>query len=320
MRKNRKIYKLILFSLVTLLCLFFFSRLVDLGVKYSGDAEFIKVNKIMTERIDPNILAFGSSVGEKSFNSNLVAARTGLTAYNCCIDGTNFEQYKGLIEEYNTYSSKESIVLLIESYFSLQQLQGISSIERFCAYLNNPHVYADLSRIDPGITWKSKYIPLYKNTVVDHTYYRAAFNGWRSHLLHKGEQDSLQGFLPKYSDWEVDQDAIINNMLSFRISIDEKVVSDYAKMISMLRLHGKRVVIILPPIYDRLYKEKTDFSPLRHVLDSVARVTGCIFMDFSLSAITHDKRYFYNTNHLNYKGSLLFSQQLADSLKRRFIP
>jgi dimeric dUTPase (all-alpha-NTP-PPase superfamily) len=316
----KKLYKVGIFSVVTFLCLLSFSWLVDRGVKYSGDEEFKKVNKIMTERIDPDIIAFGSSVGEKSFNSNIVSARTGLVSYNCCIDGTNFEQYKGLIEEYNKYSSKKSIVLLFESYFSLQQLQGISGIERFCAYLDNPRVYGDLAGIDPGLTWKSRYIPLYKNTVVDHTYYIAAFNGWRSYLLHRKAQDQLQGFLPKYSNWEADQDAVITNMRAFRITIDKKVVSDYVNTIRMLRRQGRQVVIVLPPVYERLYLEKTDFNPLRTTLDSVARVTGCTFMDFSVSAISHDKEYFYNTNHLNFKGSHLFSEQLGDSLKRRFPP
>jgi hypothetical protein len=196
------------------------------------------------------------------------------------------------------------------------KLPAISSIERFSAHLNNKFVYNELYNIDPSVTWKSRYIPLYKNTVVDHTYYKAAFDGWKSHILRKPAQDSLQGFVPKYSSWQPDEDAAVDAMKAFDIPIDRSVIVDYVKVINEVQEKGKRVVIILPPCYERLYREKTDFKPLRKVLDSISRSTGAVFLDFSQSAISTSKSYFYNTSHLNFRGSQIFSKQLADSLKR----
>ena len=316
MRDKKKLYRIIGFPLIVFLLLFSFSCLVDFGVRRSQDEGFKKVNNICTGRVDPDIIAFGSSVGEVSFNSNLVSAGTGLDVYNSCIDGTNFEQCKSLIEEYNLYSSKKSLVLLFEAYFSMVKLPGISSIERFAAYLNDPVIYDVLYNIDPKIVWKSRYIPLYKNTVVDHTYYKASFDGWRSYLLKSSQRDSLHGFLPHYVTWQADQDALLDAMKPFKIVVDKTVLADYIELVRGLRQKGKRVIIVLPPLYERLYKEKTDFGPLEAALDSVSKLTGCGLIDFIKSPLSAHKDYFYNTNHLNYSGAAVFSSLLVDSLKR----
>lgn len=318
-KKKLHLYRLFGFSIVTFVLLYAFSCFVDDGVRHANLDGYKKVNSILVSRIDPDIISFGSSVGEKGFNSRTASAVTGRTVYNSCIDGTNFEQYRSLIEAYNSYSSKESLVLLFETYFSFVKLSAITSVERFCAHLNNKFVYQRLYNIDPSLTWKSRYIPLYKNTVVDYTYYKAAFKGWMS-VFRKNNRDSLQGFVPSYSDWQPDEDAAIDTMKSFKLIIERNVIGDYIKMVNELRKNNKQVVIILPPIYERLYREKTDFGPLRQVLDSVSRITGAVFMDFSQSAISRNKGYFYNTSHLNINGSRLFTRELADSLQPYLYP
>ena len=318
-KKELHLYRLFGFAIVTFTLLYAFSCFVDSGVRYSNLDGFKKVNSILVSEIDPDIISFGSSVGEKGFNSRIVSNVTRKTVYNSCIDGTNFEQYRGLIEAYNSYSSKKSLVLLFETHFSFVKLSAISCVERFCAHLNNKFVYQRLYNIDSSITWKSRYIPLYKNTVVDYTYYKAAFKGWMS-IFRKNNRDSLQGFVPSYSKWQRGEDAAIDAMKPFKLKIERNVISDYIKMVNDLRKNNKEVVIILPPIYERLYKEKADFEPLRQVLDSVSGITGAVFLDFSQSAISRNKGYFYNTNHLNINGSRLFTRELADSLKRYLHP
>jgi hypothetical protein len=40
------------------------------------------------------------------------------------------------------------------------------------------------------------------------------------------------------------------------------------------------------------------------------------FYDYSTDAISYQKKYFYNTNHLNKMGAELFTTKLIDTLKR----
>jgi hypothetical protein len=316
MSGNKKLYRLLLFSVTSFVLLYGFSLLVDVGVRQSRDEGFEKVNKLAGSHIDPDIIGFGSSVGEKSFNTPYISSALGMSAYNACLDGTNFWQYKELIRYYNSYSSKKSLVLFFEAFFVFTRISAISSVERYAAHLNNKYVYGSLHNIDPGLVWKSRYVPLYKNTVVDHTYYKASIDGWKSLLSHVNDQDTMRGFVPNYSGWFADEDAVLDNMKPFHLTIDTSILPEYIHVIEELQQKGKHVIIVLPPAYKRFYTEKTDFRQLEATLDSVARVTGCTFIDFLRSAIGEDKRNFYNATHLNYNGSLLFSRQLADSLNK----
>lgn len=312
---KKKLFRLLCFSALSLFLLVVFSFFVDKGVRHSRDEGFQKVNEIMEWRKDPDVISFGSSVGEKGFDSKRVAELTGWYVYNSCIDGTNFEQYKALIRAYNAYSSKKSVVLFFEAYFALQKLDAISSVERYAAYMNNDLVYNGLHNIDPDLIWKARFIPLYKNTILDHTYYKAAFTGWRSLLTHKKITDSLFGFVPAYRSWEPDQDAALDARQHSATFVDSEVVKDYIQIISELQSKGKQVVIVIPPVYKRFYAEKLDYGPLERVLDSVSRMTGCKFWDFKTSQLGDGKVNFYNSTHLNYNGALTFAGELADSLK-----
>jgi hypothetical protein len=40
------------------------------------------------------------------------------------------------------------------------------------------------------------------------------------------------------------------------------------------------------------------------------------FYDYSTDAISYQKKYFYNTNHLNKMGAELFTTKLIDTLKQ----
>lgn len=297
--------------------LLIFSWLVDLGVKYSGADEFSKVNAVETQKIDPDIMVFGSSVGEKGCNSNVLTGKTGLRTYNACIDGTIFQQTKGLIERYNSYSRKKSIVLFFETFFSLERLSAISSIERWAAYLRDEDIYSSLHTMDSGLVWKCRFIPLYKNTVVDHTYYKASLSGWKNLLSGKTYVDSLNGFLPNYSGWMVDQDAALAALRPAGTPIDAQMVRDYVATINALQQTGKKVAIVLPPCYVKLF-DKIDFTRLRSTLDSVSAVTKCAFFDFTHSRLCDNKSYFYNSTHLNYGGAVRFSEELGDSILAHF--
>jgi hypothetical protein len=316
MSDKQKLFRLALFSITTFLLLLGFSALVDKGVRRSNNSGFEKVNRILVSHVDPDIISFGSSQGERSFNCRYITAALGRSAYNSCITGTDFNQYKCLIRSYNSYSSKKSTVLFFLAFSDLRPIRALASVERFAAHLDDRLVYHDLHYIDPELIWRSRYIPLYKNTVVDHTYYLAAAGGWRDLLFRQNSPDTLQGFVPSYQSWPSNEDAAIDAMDPGPVTIDSTAITDFIAIINELQQKGKRVVLIVPPVYQRFYTEKVDYAPLHRTLDSVSRSTGCTFFDFSRSFISSDKRYFYNATHLNYDGSLLFCKRLADSLKK----
>ncbi len=267
----------------------------------------------MDHKIDPQIIAFGSSAGEVGIDPNIIQKETGLTCFNDCINGTRFLQYAGLINEFNEYSENNKLIILSESYFTFEKISALMSIETYLPHLNNDNVYHSLFMVQPDLTWKCKYIPFYRYIAATHVYYKNAVIGWNNFLHHRPYQGL--GYFPVNRSWEPDADATIESMGRFNISFDPVIVDEYIRVIKNLQSRKRKVVIILTPVFSEMLKKVTDINPLRAKLDSIATASNVIFLDFTTLPICTDKTMFYNSLHLNQRGSEIFSAILADSLK-----
>lgn len=306
--------RLVIFCIVGLLVLFTFDWIITFGVLRSDKKQLGKVNKICAHTNEPDIAIFGSSVGEVGVNASLIAQKTKQSVYNYSLDGTPFIQYQGLLDEFNQNNKNTSTVILTETYFSLSDIKAIAEIERYIPNISNDNVYRSLHKIQPDLTWKCRYIPFYKYIAVSHTYYMNAFYGYKSILKNTKEVDSLFGYTPVFRGWEADQDELIKNTKPFKIIIDTTIFNNYEKSIWRLKANKRNVIIILTPTYSKISKQITDFTPLREALKTVARKTQVQFWDYTRSELCDDKSFFYNSTHLNSKGSDIFSTSLADKI------
>ncbi len=93
-------------------------------------------------------------------------------------------------------------------------------------------------------------------------------------------------------------------------------MDEYIRVIKNAESRNRKVVILLTPVFGEMLKKVTDINPLREKLDSIARASDAIFLDFTTQPICSDKTMFYNSLHLNQRGSEIFSAILADSLKK----
>ncbi len=289
--------------------------IINFGVKQCKKDQIGKVNQIMSHQINPQIICFGSSVGEVGFNARIVSEKLKKSVFNCSIDGTSYIQYKGLIEEYANYSSANELFVFMESYFTFQNPKQVSSLERYIAHLDNRSLYLSLANQQPDLLWKCKYVPFYQFIPVTHIYYKNFIKGWISYVKGITEIDSLMGQTPVNRSWEADQDEFLKSGKSFTIALNEEVINTYIKDLLILKKQGKKVVIVLPPVFKGLEENKlTDFKPIRSKFKMISAQTGFPFLDFTESEISNSKMYFYNSNHLNSIGADIFSAALSDSL------
>jgi hypothetical protein len=298
------------FILITLI-----QYLINFGVKQCKKDHIGKVNLLMGHQIDPQIICFGSSVGEVGFNSRIISKKLKKSVFNSSIDGTSYIQYKGLIEEFADYSKNNELMVFMESYFTFQNPKRVSSLERYIAHLDNDNLYQSLANQQPDLLWKCKYVPFYQFIPVTHVYYKNSIIGWLSLINSNKDIDSLWGYTPVHRTWEVDQDEFLKKRKTFIFPLDEEVIKIYTSYLLKLKKKGLKVVIVLPPVFEGLEKYySTDFNPLRNKFKMISAQTGFPFIDFTDSEVFKSKKYFYNFNHLNSVGADLFSTVLADSL------
>lgn len=313
-KKYWRVSLLFVFGLAVIL--FITEKIIDLGVKSSDYRHFYKVNLIVNKGVDPEIAVFGSSVGEVGINIPVLEKISGMSAYNFSIDGTRFMQYKGLIEEFNEQSDSCKIVVFAETFFSLEPINQLTEVDRYIAYIRNNNIYNSLVSIQPGLVRKIRYVPFYKFIVMNHTYYKASITGWMNILgLQKGTaQDSLKGYTPKNDFWDINLDEFNRNTKPIHIHINQDILKKYNLMLDELLKKGRQVVIIIPPIQSSAMQLFENFNEMQNAFSSLSR-KGVYFIDYSGSAISPDKKYFYNNTHLNVEGSAKFTFQLAKDIK-----
>ena len=305
----------IFFGSIGWLILLGISYLIDMGVRHSDYEETGKVNKIVTHEIDPSLMVFGSSVSQVGIDPAILSQKTNLPAYNCSINGTRFLQYKGLVDEFASYSEKNKYVVFVETFFSFESIDALTQPENFLSEVENDNVYNALYDVQPDLVWKSRYIPFYKYTAVSYRYYKNSIIGWRRILNPAINNDPQFGFSPVNRSWEADADEAIRNTKKFQVQVDPVIVEKYILSIKELQAKGKKVFLVLTPMFAEMFKHVTDISPVRNELNRIASVTGATFLDYSHNPISENKDYFYNSNHLNSEGARAFSSRLGDTLR-----
>lgn len=295
-----------LFLLGLFLFLSISGYLISCGGKKSGG----KVNWIMSHSIDAEIPIFGSSVAHVQFNPKIIGSLLGKSCYNLGMNGINFPQYNGSLQEFITYTQTKFIVIAgtFNEFESRGQLYEASS---FINHLDNKHIYEGLKRIDTNQTIKAAYFPFYKFTLFDSKFYSSAFKGIISPSPSPFDDPAL-GFLPRNDPWTPLKNSDINEAKDKKI--DMGIVNNFRNTIFLANRKGIKVILVLPPIYKDGQKQISNLEEIKEVYRDLAS-KGNVFLDFTSSDICLNRNFFYNNTHLNSKGADVFSNDFAVKLK-----
>mgnify|MGYP000314238854 CR=1 FL=1 len=116
MNKNQLLQSAAFISLLvlSLCCIQYY---VEWGVRCNTHGESGKINMLMNRQIDPELMIFGSSVALVQLDDSLIASHTGMTTVNMGLSGVSFQQYRGLAEEFVSYTTKCKYVCFCEYPF-----------------------------------------------------------------------------------------------------------------------------------------------------------------------------------------------------------
>jgi hypothetical protein len=288
---------------------------IQLGVRNCSYAQYAKVNIVAGHKAKPQIAIFGSSVGEVGVNARMINDTLKTASYNFSIDGTRFMQYKGLIQELNDYDDSCRLVIFAENFFTLTPIDQLTEVDRYIAHINNDHIYESLHQIQPELVWKLRNVPFYKLIAMKHSYFKAALIGLKD--LRNGQKitDPYLGYTPRDIPWQADMDSL-NRIGKIRdVIVDTAIFNDYKTIVQQLQKKGRKVLIMIPPVYkeglrllQNLEAERTAFKSLEG--------NGVYFIDYSNCILSQDKKYFYNNSHLNSVGADYFTQMLVGDIQK----
>ncbi len=307
--------KIFLFVLPILLLTYPLDRLISLQLKKSHEyyGELEVWNDIYDGSINTDIAIYGSSRAWVDISPKILKDSLNLKAYNFGLDGHNFWlQYLRHLEYVENNPHPKHILLAVD-YNSIQKRKNLYLYEQFLPYMlwnDNIEFY---TKSYEGFSIYDYYIPLLRYAGKS-AQLKEAFE--LSNSQTKDNQYRKQGYKGVEKQWSTDFDQAKSILKEYYIKIDQSSLNLFDKFLSECTKSGTTVSLIYTPEYIEGQKFIKNRDTIITIYQNFANVYNIPFLDYSKDSICFNKDYFYNSMHLNKKGSELFTKTLAKDLKK----
>jgi hypothetical protein len=306
----RKVKINILTFVVTLIFLIYCLQLfLDYLYKTSSQT---KVAKLLRHEIDPELVIFGSSVAYVHFDTKMIQDEIKLSTYNMGWDGTFYIQYRGLLEEYLTFTKNCKAIVLVCDLYSFGKNSLITRPDLYYANLNNNHIYNSLFEIEASKIWKAKYIPGFRLSLYNKAFYKEI----TTNLYYKFRgipcEDPQLGFRPVDLNWK----DVKQKLTPFKAPFDVKIYNSMRETIKKISQKNISVFIVVSPILKESQPLILNFNDHKKFLKSLSNIQNTYFIDYLNDDICNHKELFYNNSHMNKSGAELLTKKFIIDLKR----
>jgi hypothetical protein len=299
---KKSISSVVVFSVI-LCCLIY---LIQFGIDtYYKKTIKNKFTRLLNHEIDADIMIFGSSIAYHQMDPEIIRNVTGMPTYNMGLDGLYFVQYNALMKEYLSYTKKNKYFVLACDFSNLGKNDLITRPDLFWAHINNKHIYESLREIEPGKAAKALYIPGYKFTLLNKSFYNS--------FLFPTNETGHDGYeQPKENDaWKATPDTL----KPYQARYDEHIYNMLKETIGEIVKKGKKVVLVMTPVYDEGYQAILNADYIKSKYKELSG-NNVFYLDYTQDTLSRRKANFVDYSHLGTKPAEIFSQMLATDLKR----
>jgi hypothetical protein len=241
--------------------------------------------------------------------------KLGTKGVNLAIDGTTYpEQYLALTL-FLAHNHTKQLILDVNIFgFDSSAFKYPFRAYEYLPWIDDPVVFGQLHEYFGGRAFAWKYIPFFKNVefnskigvIQSYTFLKskfdprakiAEFDRYGSRLI---EREFDEPGLASYSNvtWKVE-------------SLPQKY---FLRLLELARTNQIDVTMIMLPEYQAAMDRQLNRQTIIDYYAAVAASNNIPLLRFDQDAICRDKTKFYNVNHLNRRGAMEFSEQLADRL------
>lgn len=288
--------------------------LVSHGLRQMRAGTFGVWNRITRGSIGTDIVVSGSSRALNHYDPRVLAERTGLTAFNIGLNGSQTDMQLARLRVYLRHNRRPRMLIHNLDLFSLQVSPGeVFDPAQYLPYLDEPALHQALLRIDAD-AWKWR-LPLYGYAVEDmrFTWLKglAAVAGWQP------KEDHADGFLPQQRSWSEEFERWrARAPAGMVVPVQPAGVRALEELLRLCQLRAVPLLLVYSPEYVAAQRQALNREAIFARFAELAHRHGATLWDFSDHPLSHDARWFVNSQHLNAAGAQAFSQALAARLRQ----
>jgi hypothetical protein len=287
---------------------------IDKGLRKTRYSYFAQWNDLFDSKINADILVLGSSRARQHFSTGILDSALSLNSYVIGLEAYRFRMYYDIFHVYLRHNKAPKYLIISLDIYSLHEDTNAYYYQQFLPYLDDPGIRTAYQGYRHSFTWADYYIPLYR------------YRGERTQIvaglfeittMKRHPEQSRKG----YSSLDIRWDNTFNN---YRRSVNNHTTqqtdpSDMTLLSMFLRecnSCGIVPILVFSPEYSGFQQVVANRETIISMYQDLAIKNNDYFIDFSDHPICTDTSYFYNSQHLNSAGSIQFSKDLTDSLKK----
>ena len=281
-----------------------------------AEKEYSTWNDIIDGKVNSDILIYGNSRAWVQFNSVMMTDSLHLPTYNLGIDGHNFclqyLRHRMLLKN----NSKPKVIIVSIDMFSLQNRKELYNLEQFLPYMLWDSEIKKATSSYKGFVFMDYEIPLvryYGRTEAIETAIRF-YSGHLSNPICR-----VRGYQGQNKSWNADFDKAKLTMKKYQAKLDSETLFLFEKFISECKKQNIKLIFVYAPEYIEGQIFTKNRNEVISLYTNYSNKYNIPFYDYSTDGISYQKKYFYNTNHLNKTGAEIFTAKLIDTLKQSTI-
>ncbi|MEI6168071.1 MAG: hypothetical protein WCS52_12845 [bacterium] len=282
------------------------------GIHRKQTGDYGVWNRIVSGRINTELLISGSSRALMDVDSRRLGQATGLTCFNIAIDGARLEAQAALLETYLHHNRAPAVIIQTVDIFSLEPLDQVYQPSLYAPYLNETSLYAYTRAVEPGF-WMRRHVPLY-NFAVDKVMLFESIWSLIGRETASWEY-RFDGYRPHNGTWDGSFDRFIDDHPGGKTyPITQAGINHLQHIAGLAKEYGAQLIVVYPPEFHRNIELTINRAEIFQAYMTLATQNHVPFWDFSDDPICRDHSAFYNSQHLNRDGAERFTDLLAQHL------
>lgn len=303
---------LILFLLPLLILSFVVDKVLNNTLKKSKTGDYKVWNDLLNGSVNSDIVIYGSSRAWYHLNPKIFEDSTGLNTYNLGVDGHNFYMQNLRHELLLKYNKQPKIIILSLDNFTLNKKKDLYNPEQFLPYLKNKEILK-ATKTYFGFDYFDYQLPLIR--------YAGQIGPLKNALKiivkpSLNKTDRYKGFSGQNLEWNNDLDKALLLQKNYVQLFDSATVILFDEFLKNVKDKKIEVIMVYSPEYIEGQKFVSNRNELFSIYHKFSAKYNIPFFDYSDDSLSYDKKYFYNSQHLNGKAADIFTIKLLNDIKK----
>jgi len=276
-----------------------------------ADGEFPVWNDLYNGKVNADIIIFGASNALRGLDTEVIEKRTGASTYSLAVNGLNFRIQYLRFRLLLTRNKKPKLIINAVSAATLEKTPELYNPDQFLPFLlynksleNVLDEYRDFKKTD------------YNVPLIRYFGKKEAFINILKMLIDPSSNRTrrIKGYMPNDQEWTSDLEKAKAVSSTREFVLDTSLVALFNKYVTECKDQNIGLVFVNMPEYiegqSYVANREEMLAPIfRSSIDNQIS-----FFNYLKDSISCDKKYFFNTGHLNMYGAKVFTNRLIDDI------